>query len=268
MRRYNPRERIQIYLPLHSFLGLITNEIEDAIEQGKYDDIILDSPDSRNQKKIKKKIPNPIERLVILALTAKNMAEQEKTDDRNILFSLSRIPFFLFPNFNEENVDLYSQTDIEEIMEFINEFTNILPQHSPRYDTRLLIVLKLEYYVNSFLYFAKSMSEKRFPFGSGYYDFLGFLIHEFYTILKPVVDEHQREVQNLVTLFSSYFNYTTIIYMFEHFPEQSAELVFILNNVKKLKFSKNEKELLEEVLEETILINREDKKILMKKILS
>ncbi|MHA2358362.1 MAG: hypothetical protein ACXABK_06305, partial [Candidatus Heimdallarchaeaceae archaeon] len=86
MGRYNPRERIQIYLPLHSILGLITNEIEDDIEKGNYDDLILDSPDSRNQKKIKKKIPDPVERLVILALTAKNMAEQEKTDDRNILF--------------------------------------------------------------------------------------------------------------------------------------------------------------------------------------
>ena len=122
-----------------------------------------------------------------------------------------------------------------------------------------------EYYVNSFLYFAKSMSEKRFPFGSGFYDFLGFLIHEFYTILKPVFEEYKREVQNLVSLFSYYLNYTTIIYLFEHFPEQSAELVFILNNIKKLKFSKDEKELLEEVLEETILINNEDKQILMKK---
>jgi len=115
MRRFSPNERIQIYTPLHKLVGLISKEHEEEIEDEKYDDIILDSPTSRNQKKIIRRLPDPVERLAILALTAKRMADKETTDDRNILFSLSRIPYFLFPNFNEDNIILYSQAELEEV---------------------------------------------------------------------------------------------------------------------------------------------------------
>ncbi|NPD90060.1 MAG: hypothetical protein HGN29_15205 [Asgard group archaeon] len=266
MKTYKPAERIQIYTPLHKLMGLICKENEEEIENEKYDDIILDSPTSRNQKKIIKRIPDPVERLAILALTAKRMADKEKTDDRNILFSLSRIPYFLFPNFNEETIILYSQAELEEVNELINIITKNLPQHSPRFDDRLLIILKIEYYVNTFLYFAMSMSEKRFPFGSEFYEFLSFIIHEFYTILRPRKEENPKEVKNLISVLEPYINYTTIIYFLEHYPEQTNELTYVLINIRKVDFSNNEKELLEEVLKETILINSEDKKELFSKL--
>jgi hypothetical protein len=266
MEKYKPNERIQIYSPLHKLMGLISKELEEEIEDEKYDDIILDSPTSRNQKKLIKRMPDPVERLAILALTAKRMSDKEKTDDRNILFSLSRIPYFLFPNFNEENIILYSQAELEEINELMNSITTNLPQHSPRFDDRLLILLKIEYYVNTFLYFAMSMSEKRFPFGSKFYDFLRFMIHEFFTVLRPRLKDNLKEVQNLISVFEPYISYTTIIYFLEHFPEQTNELTFILLNIRKINLSQNEKELLEEVLKETILINSEDKKDLFKKL--
>lgn len=266
MRSYKPNERIQIYTSLHKLMGLISKENEEEIEDEKYDDIIMDSPTSRNQKKIIQRIPDPVERLAILALTAKQMSDKEKTDDRNILFSLSRIPYFLFPNFNEENIILYSQAELEEVSELMNTVTKNLPQHSPRIDDRLLLILKIEYYVNTFLYFAMSMSEKRFPFGSEFYEFLRFIIHEFYTVLKPRKEKNPKEVQNLISVLEPYINYTTIIYFLEHFPEQTNELTFVLLNIRKVDFSKNEKELLEEVLKDTILVNSEDKKDLFKKL--
>lgn len=266
MRKYKPNERVQIFAPLHKIVGLISKEHEEEIEEEKYNDIILDSPTSRNQKKVIKRIEDPVERLVILSLTAKRMADKEITDDRNILFSLSRIPYFLFPNFNEENIILYSQAELEEVIEFINLINKNLPQHSPRFDDRLLILMKIEYYVNTFLYFAKSMSEKRFPFGSDYYEFLRFLIHEFFTILKPRFEENPKEVRNLISVLSPYMNYTNIIYFLEHFPEQANEITFVLLNSSTLNLSKNEVELLEEVLKDTILINSKDKEMLLNQI--
>jgi hypothetical protein len=266
MRKYSPNERIQIYAPLHKLVGLISKEHEEEIEEEKYDDIILDSPTSRNQKKIIKRLQDPVERLAILALTAKRMADNEKTDDRNILFSLSRIPYFLLPNFNEENIILYSQAELEEVNELISTITKNLPQHSPRFDDRLLIILKIEYYVNIFLYFAMSMSEKRFPYGSEFYDFLSFIIHEFFTILKPRKEENPKEVQAIVSVLEPYISYTTIVYFLEHYPEKANELTFILLNIRKIELNNNEKELLLEVLQDTILINSKDKKELFDKI--
>ena len=98
MRRYNPDERIQTYLPIFKFASLLDEEIVNQIEDGKFEEYILESPSSRNQKKISSSIKDPIERLLILSITAKNMSDSRKIDDRNILFSLSRIPYFLFPN--------------------------------------------------------------------------------------------------------------------------------------------------------------------------
>ncbi len=266
MKKYNPSERIQIYTPPHMILGLIKNETESDIEEGKYDDIILESPSSRNQKKLIKLLPDPVERLVVISLVAKKMADTRIVDDRNILFSLSRIPYFLFPNFSSENIMFYSQTDIKEINEFVNQITKILPQHSPRFDNKMMIILKIEYYINSFLYFAKSMSEKRFPFGSGFYDFLSFLVHEFFTILKPQFEKISKEAKNLMSVLVPYLNYTSIVYFYEHFPEQAAELTFLLNNIQKIDLTDNEKDLLYELFEETILINKTEKKKLLLKL--
>ena len=266
MKRYNPNERIQVYIPLHNVLGLINNETENAIEEGKFDDLILESPSSRNQKKLVKQLPDPVERLVIVSLVAKKLADSRRVDDRNILFSLSRIPYFLFPNFSTENIVLYSQTDIEEVNEFMNKITKVLPQHSPRFDNKMIILLKIEYYVNTFLYFAKSMSEKRFPFGSSFYDFISFLIHEFHLILKPKYENVSKEAKNVMSVLIPYLNYTTIIYFFEHFPEQAAELTFILNRIPKIEITKNEKDLLHELFTESILINKKDKTLLLSKL--
>lgn len=266
MKKFDPHVRIQVYTPIHNFLNLLSEEMENEIEEGKYEQIILDSPTSRNHKKILKELPDPVDRLSIIALTAKYMADSRKTDDRNVLFSLSRTPIFLFPNFNKENVKLYSQADIEEIIEFVNEFNKNLPQHSPRFDTKLLLVLKIEFYINTFLYFAKSMSEKRFPFGSDFYDFISFLIHEFYTILKPMIDEIPKESRNMISIFEQHLNYSTIIYLLEHYPEQATELIFILNNSSKLSLTNNEKKLLAEILKDSILVNKEEKASLTQKL--
>jgi len=266
LKRFDPHVRIQIYMPIHNFLNLLSEEMENEIEEGKYEQIILDSPTSRNNKKIIKELPDPVERLAVISLTAKYMADTRKTDDRNILFSLSRIPIFLFPNFSTENVKLYSQAEVEEIIEFLNEFNKNLPQHSPRFDTKLLLVLKIEFYVNIFLYFAKSMSEKRFPFGSDFYEFISFIIHEFYTLLKPLIDEIPKETKNMISIFNQHLNYTTIIYLLEHYPEQATELIFILNNIDKLSLTENEKKLLSEILEESILVNREEKAFFIQKL--
>lgn len=266
MKRYNPNERIQVYTPLHNVLGLINNETENRIEEGEYDDLILESPSSRNQTKLVKQLPDPVERLVIVSLVAKRMADTRRVDDRNILFSLSRIPYFLFPNFSSENIDLYSQADIEEVNEFMNRITKVLPQHSPRFDNKMIILLKIEYYINTFLYFAKSMSEKRFPFGSSFYDFISFIIHEFFLILKPQFESVSKEATTVMAVLTPYLNYTTIIYFYEHFPEQAAELTFILNRITKIDITKNERDLLFELFTETILINKKDKEILLSKL--
>ncbi len=266
MKKFDPHVRIQIYTPIHNFLNLLSDEMEKEIEDGKYEQIILDSPTSRNHKKILKELPDPVDRLSIISLTAKYMADTRKTDDRNVLFSLSRTPFFLFPNFSKENVNLYSQADVEEIIEFVNEFNKNLPQHSPRFDTKLLLVLKIEYYINTFLYFSKSMSEKRFPFGSDFYNFISFLIHEFYTILKPMIDEIPKEIRNMISIFEQHLNYSTIIYLLEHYPEQATEFTFILNNIPKLSLTENEKKLLTEILKDSILVNKEEKALLIQKL--
>ncbi|MHA1346036.1 MAG: hypothetical protein ACTSVO_13240 [Candidatus Heimdallarchaeaceae archaeon] len=266
MRRYNPDERIQIYSPIHKFTNLLSKEIENQIEEGKYEEYILESPSSNNHKTTISKLTDPVERLLVLAITAKNMSDSRKTDDRNILFSLSRIPYFLFPNFTTDNLELYSQTDLEEITSFTDKFSKNLPQHSPRSDTPMLIALKIEYYVNSFIYFAKSMSEKRFPYGSEYYSFLSFMFHEFFSILKPISEENEHEIKSMIGLLKQFLTYTTIIYFFEHFPEQAMEISFLLQNMNKTSLSKSEKELLKEVLEETILISKKDKKNLFEKL--
>ena len=228
MKRFNPNDRIQTYTPMHEFLNLLSKETEEEIEEGKYDSIIIDSPTSRNQKNIKKKLPDPVERLLILTITAKYMTDNSKTDERNILFTLARIPQFLFPNFNQENVSLYSQADLEEILKFINGFTSNLPQHSPRFDNRITILLKIEFYINSYLYFCKSMIEKRFPYGKDYYDFISFLIHEFYTILKPQFLNNEKEVQQTLDILKNFLDYRTIVYFFENYPEQVSKIFFFL----------------------------------------
>ena len=266
MKLYNPNERIQLYRPVHEFLNLIAKEVENDIESGVFEDIIIDSPTSRNQRLIITRLPDPAERLLILSLTAKEMIDKKKTDERNVLFSLSRIPQFIFPNFSEDNVDLFSQADITEVLDFVKMFNMYLPQHSPRYDTKTMIILKIEFYINSYLYFAKSMVEKRFPFATDYYDFINFLVNEFFTILKPQISENEREIQNIIHILRNYLDYTTIVYFIENFPEQLHKLVFILNNIKELKLDQNERELLLDIIKDSILINRRDKEIFIEKI--
>ncbi|MCK5141738.1 MAG: hypothetical protein KAQ70_06055 [Candidatus Heimdallarchaeota archaeon] len=268
MRRYNPDERIQTYSPIHKFTSLLSKETESQLEEGEFEEYILESPSSNNQKTIISKLKDPIERLLVLAITAKNMSDNRITDDRNILFSLSRVPYFLFPNFTKDNLNLYSQADLDEVTSFIDKFTKNLPQYSPRFDNQILIALKIEFYVNSFLYFAQSMSEKRFPYGSEFYSFLSFVFHEFFSILKPISEETEHEIKHLVGLLKHFLTYTTIIYFFEHFPEQAMEISFILQNMKKAILSKSERELLIEFLEETILISKKDKEKLFVKLKS
>ncbi|MCK4895972.1 MAG: hypothetical protein KAS47_04135 [Candidatus Heimdallarchaeota archaeon] len=266
MRRYNPDERVQTYSPIHKFTSLLSKETESQIEDGEFEEYILESPSSSNQKTIITKLKDPIERLLVLAITAKNMSDNRTTDDRNILFSLSRVPYFLFPNFTNDNLNLYSQADLDEVTTFIDKFTKNLPQYSPRFDNQMLIALKIEFYVNSFLYFAQSMSEKRFPYGSEFYSFLSFVFHEFFSILKPISEETEHEIKHLVGLLKHFLTYTTIIYFFEHFPEQAMEISFLLQNMKKATLSKSEKELIIEFLEETILISKMDKEKLFVKL--
>jgi len=259
MKRFNPNDRVQTYASMHEFLNLLSKETEDEIEEGKYDSIIIDSPTSRTQKNIKKKLPDPVERLLTLTITAKYMADNSRTDERNILFTLARIPQFLFPNFTQDNVSLYSQADLDEVLRFINSFSANLPQHSPRYDNRITILLKIEFYINSYLYFCKSMIEKRFPYGKDYYNFISFLIHEFYTILKPQIDVIQKEVQQTISILSNFLDYTTIVYFFDHFPEQVSKIFFLLNNMTSLKLSNEEVNLISELVEGSILVNKERK---------
>ncbi len=266
MRRYNPDERVQTFEPIHKFTSLLSAEIESQIEDGVFEEYILESPSSSNQRTIISKLKDPVERLLVLSITAKNMSDNRKTDDRNILFSLSRIPYFLFPNFTEDNLNLYSQTDLEEVTNFMGKFTKNLPQYSPRFDDQMLITLKIEFYVNSLLYFAQSMSEKRFPYGSEFYSFLSFIFNEFYSILKPISEETENEIKHIMDLLKHFLTYTTIIYFFEHFPEQAMEISFLLQNMKKTVLSKSEKELLIEFLEETILISKNDKVKLFNKL--
>lgn len=266
MKRYNPDDRVQTYAPMHEFLNLLSNQIEDEIESGEYDSIIIDSPTSRNERIIKKKLPDPIERLLIIAITAKYMTDNKKTDERNILFTLSRIPQFMFPNFNKENVSQYSQAELEEVLSFVNNFTANLPQYSPRFDNRITIILKIEFYINAYLYFAKSMLEKRFPFGGDYYNFVSFLIHEYYTILKPQIKENKKEVQQIMGIIGNFLDYTTIVYFFENFPEQISKVFFFLNNLKNLNLSPEELSLISELVEGSILVNKEKKAIFIEKI--
>jgi len=266
MKRYNPDDRIQIYAPIHEFLNLLSKEIEDEIETGKYESIITDSPTSRNQRNIKKILPDPIERLLILTITAKFMTDNKKTDERNILFTLARIPQFLFPNFNKENVSQYSQAELEEVLSFVNNFTANLPQYSPRFDNKITIILKIEFYINAYLYFAKSMLEKRFPFGGDYYNFVSFLIHEYYTILKPQIKENKKEVQQIMSIIGNFLDYTTVVYFFENFPEQVSKIFFFLNNLKNLNFTHEELNLISELVEGSILVNKEKKALFIERI--
>ena len=266
MKRYNPNERIQLYRPYYEFINLLSKDVENDIEQGNFEDIILESPTSRNQKNIIQRLPDPAERLLILSLTAKEMIDKKKTDERNVLFTLSRIPQFLFPNFNNENMKLYSQAELEEVLDFIKMFTMHLPQHSPRYDTNPMILLKIEFYINAYIYFAKSMIEKRFPYANDFYDFMNFLINEFYIILKPQKLENEREVQNTMMILRNFLNYTTIVYFIENFPEQMPKVIFILNNIKELNFDHDEKELLTDLLKDSILINRNERDRFLNKI--
>ena len=266
MKRFNPNNRIQTYAPMHEFLNLLSKETEEEIEDGKYDSIITDSPTSRNQKNIKKKLPDQVERLLILTITAKYMTDNSKTDERNILFTLARIPQFLFPNFTKDNISLYSQADVEEVLKFLNSFAANLPQYSPRYDNRITIILKIEFYINAYLYFCKSMIEKRFPYGKDYYHFISFLIHEFYTILKPQIHDIKKEAQQTLSILKNFLDYTTVVYFFEHFPEQVSKIFFFLNNMKNLNFSDEELDLITELVEGSILVNKQSKSQFIAKV--
>ena len=266
MKRYNPNVRIQLYRPIHEFLNLLSKDAENEIEEGKYEKIIIDSPTSRNQKSILKQLPDPVERLLILSLTAKEMIDKKKIDERNVLFSLYRIPQFVFPNFSKDNINLYSQAEITEVLNFIKMFNMYLPQHSPRYDNITMIVLKIEFYINSYLYFAKSMVEKRFPYANDYYEYMNFLVNEFYTILKPQVEEKEKEVQSITLILKNFLDYTTIVYFIENFPEQMTKVIFLLNNIKGFKFDHNEREMLRDLLKDSILINRQDRDSFLTKI--
>jgi len=194
------------------------------------------------------------------------MVDKKKINERSVLFSLSRIPQFVFPNFSKDNIELYSQAEITEVLNFIKMFNMYLPQHSPRYDTITMIVLKIEFYINSYLYFAKSMLEKRFPYANDYYEFMNFLINEFYTILKPQIEDKEKEVQSVTLILKNFLDYTTIVYFVENYPDQMSKVIFILNNIKNFKLDHNERELLKDLLKDTILINRKDRDAFLSKI--
>ena len=95
---------------------------------------------------------------------------------------------------------------------------------------------------------------------------MNFLVNEFYTILKPQIDEREKEVQSVTLILKNYLDYTTLVYFIENFPEQMTKVIFILNNIQGYKFDHNERELLRDLLKDSILINRKDRDIFLSKI--
>ena len=110
------------------------------------------------------------------------------------------------------------------------------------------------------------MHEKRFPFANDYYEFMNFLVNEFYTILKPQIEEKEKEVQSITLILKNFLDYTTIVYFIENYPEQMTKVIFILNNINGLKLDHNERELLRDLLKDSILINRQDRDDFLNKI--
>ena len=110
------------------------------------------------------------------------------------------------------------------------------------------------------------MVEKRFPYANDYYEYMNFLVNEFYTILKPQVEEKEKEVQSITLILKNFLDYTTIVYFIENFPEQMTKVIFLLNNIKGFKFDHNEREMLRDLLKDSILINRHDRDLFLNKI--
>ncbi len=164
----------------------------------------------------------------------------------------------------EQFEDKYSQANIGEMYHFVRRFLAKAPVNSKVKDMKtehpLLMGLKVTFYVNSLLYFAITMNEKRFPFGSTYYEYVSFLTHQFYIILKGLLSEKDRAKHiRLFGTICNLYDYTTLIYLFEHNPELAPEIVYLLSNSNSNTLRKEERNLIVEYLENKIFVNKEDK---------
>lgn len=262
MVKYNRDDRIRLYAPLHQFLNLLGEDVQQKIREGKFDYLIIDTPPLSKEKynsAWKQELKDPVERLVILALTAKKLVEDSTIDERDVLFSFSKLSLYLFPDLNEEsNIESFTQSDLEEVEQFIDKFKHNLPQYVPRYDVTITVLLKIEYYINSLLYMAQSMNEARFPYGRTFYDFLSLMIRLFYSILKPMEKTKKSLVKKMCSVLSIYFSYNSLIYLLEHYPEQAGEVIYLINVSNTLNINTVEKNLLKEYIEHTILINKKE----------
>ncbi|MHA1304450.1 MAG: hypothetical protein ACTSQE_06520 [Candidatus Heimdallarchaeaceae archaeon] len=266
MFAFSQSERIRLFAPAYKFVNLISKEKEQELYIDKYEQIIIDPPNETNREYWLNKISDPIERFIIIALAAKQIAEERKIDDRNILFALSKVPYYFFPKFSEENISLYSQADLPEVISFLENYKNNLLLYSPRYDTKLTILLKIEFYINSLLYFGLCMNEKRLPYGDKYYSFLTFMMSEIFSILKPLEEEQHKEIIKICSAFSIFLTFNSVIYLFDHYPEQAVHLIFILKYTKNFDLTTSEKEILKDYLKAAIFINNEDKAAILLKI--
>lgn len=262
MVRYNRDDRIRLYAPLHQFLNLLGEDVQQKIREGKFDFLITDSPPLSKEKYNSiwnKELKDPVERLLIIALTAKKLVEDSAIDERDVLFSFSKLCLYLFPDLEEEtNIERFTQSDLEEVEEFIEKFKHNLPQYVPRFDTILTVLLKIEYYINSLLYMAQSMNESRFPHGRAFYDFLSLMIRLFYSTLKPMEKSKKSLVKKMCSVLSIHFSYNSLIYLLEHYPEQAGEVIYLINVTNALNINTVEKTLLKEYIEHTILVNKND----------
>ncbi|MHA1116462.1 MAG: hypothetical protein ACTSRR_10175 [Candidatus Heimdallarchaeaceae archaeon] len=258
MYSYSLREKIRIYLPTHSFFQLISKECEERIENGEYEKILFSMPNAQSSQELKE-IQDPIELLVVFALTAKKIIEENKMDKQTILFMLSKLYPSIFNEIVENESGLFSQEIISEIIEFSDKFKRYQLYFTPRSDTNLTIILKIQFYINVYLYIALSLHEQRFPFGSTYYEFITLQLREFYSILKPISKKSESEVRRLSSALLNFIPFNSIIYLFDHYPEQATELIFILTHALNFKPTETEKEILTDYINSMIFIASEDK---------
>ena len=255
--------RIRLYESEITFLKLLPKDLQHQIENGELSDILLSPVQHYRRDRLTKQFPDTVERMIAIALTAKLMAEERTSDDRDILYGLTKILPHLLPNFNKEIIEAISQASKEEIEEFTKEYLSSIPKYVPRHDTTQIVVLKLEYIVNSVLYLGKSIHEERFPYANDFYKFLSFMIHEIFIYGKPF-EEKERIIKQLCKMAKPFLSINTIIYFFDHFPEQASELVYILLNMDEpLKLTDTEKKLITDYLLETIIISNNYKQKLI-----
>ncbi|UJG44307.1 MAG: hypothetical protein K9W46_03770 [Candidatus Heimdallarchaeum endolithica] len=258
MYSHSLREKIRIYLPIHSFFQLISKDSEEKIENGEFEETLFSLPNASFSQE-QKELETPIEKLVVFSLTAKKIIEEKKMDMQTILFFLSKLYLSIFKELIENEEGVLSQDIVSEINEFSENFKNYQLYFTPRSDTNLTIVLKIQYYINVYLYIALSLHEQRFPFGSTYYEFITFQLREFYSILKPLAQKIEREVRHLCSTLLNLIPFNSIIYLFDHYPEQATELIFILTQAQNFKPTETEKEILTDYINSMIFIASEDK---------